>query len=80
MSAIDRLFGTLARTAHPRLLVLAAVGVAAVVLGGVLVLATSGPAGGPGTLGIRLAIVGALLFLLGASGYVAFAVFERGFE
>lgn len=63
-------------TAHPRLLVLLVVGVLIGFLGVILSLAT--PTGGDaGARGTRLAIVGTLVFLLGASGYLAFAAFER---
>lgn len=70
----------LARAAHPRLAVLVWLG-AAVCLLGLLVLVL-GPALGVGArrLGLQLAVVGTIGFLAGGSGYVAFGVFEAGFE
>lgn len=79
MSSIDRLLGPITRSAHPRLLTLVVLGAAIGVLGTALSLAGPGPGELRG-LGTRLAVVGYLVFLLGASGYVAFAVFERGFD
>jgi len=79
MSAIDRLAGTLSGVAHPRLLVLVVAGAVVGVIGTVLLLAAPGPGAGAATLGLRLGIVGYLVCLLGASGYLAFTVFERGF-
>ena len=79
MSAIDRLAGSLTGAAHPRLLVLVVVGAAVGVVGTALVVAGSGGRG-LDALGLRLAVVGYLAFLFGASGYLAFTVFERGFE
>ena len=77
MSVGERVVGVLSRSAHPRLLVLLLAGAAVGLLGSVLLVA-----GGQGlrTLGFRLAVVGYLAFLAGASGYLAFAVFERGFD
>lgn len=70
----------IARSAHPRLLLL-------VLLGGVIGLlgtlfAVVGPAVGlsVGVPAARIAILGALVFLAGASGYLAFSVFDRGFD
>ena len=80
MSAIDRIAGALAGTAHPRLLVLVVVGAVVGVVGTALAVATPDPTSSFVTLGVRLAVVGYLAFLLGGSGYVAFAVFERGFD
>lgn len=68
--------GWLAGQAHPRLAVLVIVGAGAGLVGAALALA----GGGLGTAGFRLGVLGLLAFLLGASGYVAFAVFERGFD
>lgn len=60
---------------HPRLAGLAALGAAVGLVGvGLFVL---GPVAGTGPLGRGLALVGALASLLGASGYVAFTLFER---
>ena len=80
MSAIDRLAGALAGAAHPRLLALVVLGAAVGVVGTVLAVAGSGQGSGLGDLGFRFAVAGYLVFLLGASGYLAFTVFERGFE
>lgn len=78
MSAVDRLLRPFARASHPGLLALVAVGVAVGVVGTALTLAA--PGSGVGSLGPRLAVVGALVLLLGGSGYVAHSVFERGFD
>lgn len=80
MSAIDRLAGALAGAAHPRLLVLLVVGAAVGVVGTALAIAGSGAGDGLATLGFRMAVVGYLALLFGASGYLAFTVFDRGFE
>lgn len=76
MSASRDPHGWLAGQAHPRLAVL-------VIVGGVVGLVGAALAfvgGGLGTAGLRLSVLGLLAFLFGASGYVAFAVFERGFD
>ena len=75
----DSLLGRLARAAHPRLLVLVIVGTLVGVLGTALLLLAP-DRGAQATLGRRLAVVGYLVFLIGASGYVAFLVFDRGFD
>ena len=80
MSPVDRLLRPFARAAHPRLLALVAIGATVGLVGTALALATPGAGSGPGTLGFRLAVVGYLVFLVGGSGYVAFSVFERGFD
>lgn len=72
MSARPRAW--LADRAHPRLAALALLGLAAALLGALLVAAGVGPTG------LRLAVVGFIACLVGASGYLAFAVFERGFD
>lgn len=68
------------RTAHPRLAVLVAVGALLAVAG--FGVAVAGPTVGfdPGLLGLRIGIVGLFLLFLGASGWMAFAVFDRGFD
>lgn len=75
-----RLADRLLASAHPRLGLLVIVGAVLALVG--VGLALLGPSFGPGTrrLGLRLAVLGGLVFLVGASGYVAFAVFERGFD
>lgn len=78
MTRPDGLVGRLSRFRHPRLVVLVAVGAVVGLVGSILVLVD--PATGDETLGLRLAILGYLAFLLGASGYLAFAVFERGLD
>lgn len=78
MSALGRLLAPFSRRAHPRLFALVAIGAALGLVGTVFALAAPGE--GADTLGIRLAVVGYLVFLVGASGSVAFSVFERGFE
>lgn len=75
MSPLDPVADRLARAAHPRLLLLVLVGAGLVVVG--LLLWLLAPTLGLGDTGARIAILGALVFVLGASGYVAFAVFER---
>ena len=75
----DRRTGWLSRVHHPRLLVLVAIGAAVGGVGTALVLLAP-DRGTSGTLGLRLAVVGYLVFLVGASGYVAFLVFESGFD
>jgi|GEM_PF-4735037 len=75
-SPLDRI----ARSAHPRLLLSTLLGAVVALLGaGLSVIA---PAVGLGIreTAARIAILGALLFLAGGSGYLAFSVFERGFE
>lgn len=76
MTASDDWLDRLARRRHPRLAVLVLAGGAVGLTGAVLALAGIGLE----TLGLRLGVIGAIAFLLGASGYVAFAVFERGFD
>lgn len=66
--------GWFARRSHPRLAALVLVGGAVALAGGLLALV------GGETLGLRVAILGALVCFFGGSGYVAFSVFERGFE
>lgn len=66
--------GWFARRAHPRLAAFALIGAAIALVGGLLALT------GGERLGIRLAVLGAVVFSFGGSGYVAFSVFERGFE
>lgn len=68
--------GWFARQSHPRLAALVLLGGAVGFVGALLIFAGVGS----GTLGLRLAVLGALAFFFGASGYVAFAVFEREFE
>lgn len=80
MRAGDRLVGTFSRADHPRLLGLVAVGVAVAAIGTALALTSPGQGSDLGTLGVRLAVVGTIAFVVGASGYVAFSVFERGFD
>lgn len=79
MSGTDPL-GRLARADRPRLAVLVLVGGVVALVGGALVVAGSALDRGLGAAGLRVAVIGFLVFALGASGYVAFAVFERGFE
>lgn len=76
MTASDDWLGRLARRRHPRLAVLVLSGGAVGLTGAGLALAGVGLE----TLGLRLGVIGGLAFLFGASGYVAFAVFEHGFE
>lgn len=65
---------------HPRLTLLALAGVGLGLLGGLLWF-TAAPVGhGLGTLGRRIATLGGIVFAFAASGIVAFAVFERGFD
>lgn len=72
--------GRLARFAHPRLAILGLLGTGLGLLG-LLVFLTAAPVGhGFGTVGVRIVILGALVLAFAASGYVAFFVFERGFE
>lgn len=66
--------GWFARRAHPRLAALVLLGGAVALAGGLLALV------GGETLGLRLVVLGGLVFAFGGSGYVAFSVFERGFE
>lgn len=66
--------GWFARRAYPRLAALVVLGAAVALAGGLLALV------GGGTLGLRLAALGTLVFAFGGSGYVAFSVFDRGFE
>lgn len=80
MSDVRGPMGWLSRRAYPRLAVLVVLGAAVGLLGTALVLLGSGGDAVPGPLGLRLAVVGYLLFLFGATGYVAFAVFSRGFD
>lgn len=73
-SVVDRI----SRARHPRLLVLVLVGAVGVVAGAVLLLADGAPR--PDSLGVRLAVLGALVLLFGATGYLAFSIFGRGFD
>lgn len=73
-------FDRVARSAHPRLLLLVLLGAAVGLLGTLLAVVGPSvglPVGGPAA---RIAILGALVFLAGASGYLAFTVFDRGFD
>ena len=74
----DGLVGRLSRFRHPRLVVLVAAGAVVGLVGSILVLVD--PATVDNTLGLRLTTLGYLVFLVGASGYLAFAVFERGLD
>lgn len=76
MTTSDDWLGRLARRRHHRLAVLVLAGGAIGLTGAVLALAGIGLE----TFGLRLGAIGAIAFLFGASGYVAFAVFERGFD
>lgn len=79
MSAPDRL-DRRARRDRPRLSLLLALG-AALGLLGVGVWLSAGPLGHDlGTAGLRVATVGLIVFVFAASGVIAFAVFERGFD
>ena len=78
MTRSDGLVGRLSRFRHPRLVVLVAAGAVVGLVGSILVLVD--PATVDNTLGLRLATLGYLAFLVGASGYLAFAVFERGLD
>ena len=64
----------LAARRAPRLAIILVLGALVVVAGAVLALT------GSGSLGTRLLILGAIVFFFGASGYVAIAVFSRGFD
>lgn len=80
MSADRDPLGPLARREHPRLAALVLLGAALGVVGGLLWL-TAGPLGhGLGRAGLRLATLGVVVFAFAASGALAFAVFERGFD
>lgn len=65
----------LAGLAHPRLGFVSLAGAVGVVVGLALSLLGQG-AGVPGSTGLRLAIAGGIVFLFGATGYLAFALFE----
>lgn len=65
--------GWCARRTHPRLAAFVLLGTAVALVGGLLSVVGL-------TVGLRLAIIGALVFAFGASGYVAFGVFDHGFE
>lgn len=69
--------GWLSRRSYPRLAVLVVLGAALGVVGTALVVTGRG---GAGSLGLRLAVVGYLVFLFGGSGYLAFSLFSRGFD
>lgn len=75
MTLLGPVVDRLARATHPRLLLLVLVGAGLVVVG--LSLWLLAPTVGLGDSGARIAILGALVFFLGASGYLAFAVFEH---
>lgn len=79
MSASDRLLAIFAQSRHPRLLILSMLGVTIGLLGTAITLTDSGP-DGASTLGVQIAVVGYLTFLVGTSGYVAFSVFKHGFD
>lgn len=76
MTASEPFREAVARTAHPRLVTALVVGVAIGLLGTTLALAGAGPR----SIWTRLAIVGYLVALIAGSGYVAFGIFERGFD
>lgn len=78
MSEGGGLFAGLGRFRHPRLVVLVVAGTLVGLVG--TLLALLGPASGFASFGPRLAILGAIVLLFGASGMLAFAVFERGFD
>ena len=72
--------GPLARRDHPRLAALLVAG-AVLAVSGALLWTTEGPLGhGLGRAGLRLATLGGIVFAFAASGALAFAVFERGFD
>lgn len=64
----------LAARRAPRLAIVVLLGALLVAAGAVLALAGTGP------LGTRVLILGAIVLLFGASGYVSVTVFSRGFE
>lgn len=66
----------LAGLAHPRLALLILVGAATVAVGGALALVGPPLGADAGTTAIRMAIAGAIVFLFGATGYLAFSLFE----
>lgn len=72
--------GPLRHVSHPRLTFLVVVGGATTLVGLAGSLSASPLGHGFGTAGLRIAILGLLAFFLGATGYVAFRVFEHGFE
>lgn len=74
MSATSGVIEWFSRRAFPRLAALVTVGVAVGLVGTVLLLTASGPSR---ALGFRIAVVGYLVFLFGATGYLAFSVFSR---
>lgn len=77
MSADGGVLEWFSRRSYPRLAALVVLGAAVGAVGTALLLAGSGAGR---TLGLRLAVVGYLVFLFGASGYLAFSLFSRGFE
>lgn len=76
MTAGGRLRAALVRITHPRLVALVVVGIALGLLGTALTLEGAGPR----SIGTRLAIVGYLVALIAGSGFVAFRIFEHGFD
>jgi len=76
MSGDPGVLGWFSRRAFPRLAALVVLGAVVAIVGTVLLLVGSGD-GGRAMLGFRLALVGYLVFLFGASGYLAFSLFER---
>lgn len=74
MSAGGPLGDWFAARSAPRLLILVLLGALLVVAGAALALT------GSGSLGPRVLILGGIVLLFGASGYVAIAVFSRGFD
>lgn len=73
MTATDRF----SRPAHPRLALVVVLGVVFLAIGGLLWTAEVAALAATGLLGFRVGFLGFLLFVFGASGYVAIAAFER---
>lgn len=72
--------GRFTRFAHPRLALLGLLGAGLGLLGLVALLSAAPVGHGLGTVGARIAILGGLVLAFATSGYVAFFVFDRGFE
>lgn len=74
---LNRLLPRIERSEFPRLTLLVVIGALLLAVGGGLVGADPMVEPDVGLLGIRIGVIGFLLFVFGGAGYIAITVFER---
>lgn len=80
MNGLDAIRVRVLRSEYPRLVLLSIGGAGVGLIGTALVLVGSQVGSSLDEAGLRIAVIGYLAFLVGVSGYVAFAVFENRFD